>query len=373
MKKIVPFLFMLCFVLSCNTKQGNYPKDVELLSDTIRYAKGFAIHHYKNYIAVDIRDPWDSTKLLQRYLLISRNKPVPENLPKGTIVRTPIRNLVVYTSVHASIIDQLQETNKIIGVCESRYISTPAIQKALQNGQIVDMGESTSPNIEMMIDRKVEVVIASPFHNSSYGPVENLGIPIIESADYMEPLPLGRTEWIRFYGVLFEKEKMADSIFRAAEKHYMDLKKVVASATTRPTVFAEKKFGQSWYVPAGDSYTANLYKDAGANYIFSYLQGADAVPLTFETVYDKAIHADLWLIKYNLNQDMTYKDLKTEYAPYANFDAFTNHHIFGCNTGIVPYYEEFPLHPDYLLADFIWIFHPELMPDYTPRYYKKLQ
>lgn len=373
MNKVALYLFLLCFALSCNTKQSTHQQDEQLSADTIRYAKGFAIHHFKDYVAVDIRDPWDSTKLLQRYLLVARNKPVPKNLPKGTIVQTPIRNVVVYTSVHASIIDQLQETDKIIGVCESRYMNTPSIQKALQSGKIVDMGESTSPNIEQMIDRKTEVVIASPFHNSSYGPVENLGIPIIESADYMEPLPLGRTEWIRFYGMLFGKEKMADSIFEAAEKHYLALKKIVASATSRPMTFAEKKFGQSWYVPAGDSYTANLYKDAGANYIFGYLPGSDAVPLTFETVYDKAIYADLWLIKYNLSKDMTYKDLQTEYSPYANFDAFKNHHIYGCNTGNVPYYEEFPLHPDYLLADYIWIVHPELMPNYTPRYYKKLQ
>ena len=189
----------------------------------------------------------------------------------------------------------------------------------------------------------------------------------------MESLPLGRTEWIRFYGLLFGKEAMADSIFRETEDRYLELKELAKTVTNRPTVISEKKFGSSWYMPAGDSYVAHLYNDAGADYIFKDLPGAGSTPLAFETVLDKAIHADMWLIKYNQANDMTYKDLRTEYTPYENFDAFKNRRIYTCNTGIVPYYEEFPIHPDYLLKDLVWVFHPELLPGYTPRYYRKME
>ena len=133
------------------------------------------------------------------------------------------------------------------------------------------------------------------------------------------------------------------------------------------------KFGASWFMPAGDSYIANMYADAGADYVFKELPGAGSTPLAFETVLDRAIHADMWLIKYNQSEDMTYGDLRAEYAPYENFDAFKNRRIYSCNTGLVPYYEEFPLHPDYLLKDLIWVFHPELLPGYSPRYYRKMQ
>ena len=100
--------------------------------------------------------------------------------------------------------------------------------------------------------------------------------------------------------------------------------------------------------------------------------GAASQPLSFETVFEKAIHADYWLVKYNQTMDMTYQELRQEYAPYENFDAYQERKVYGCNTGRVPYYEEFPLHPDYLLKDFVWIFHPELLPGYTPRYYHPL-
>ena len=318
MKLLASFL-LLCLTLSCNMRQSSHSEN-SLSSDTIRYAQGFSVHHFDDYTAVEVHDPWDSTRLLQRYLLVDRDRPVPGNLPKGTVVQVPAQNIVVYTSVHAAIIDQLGET---------RYMDTPSIQEGLKAGRIADMGEATAPNVEMMIDKGAELVIVSPFQNSGYGPVEKLGIPIIEGADYMESLPLGRTEWIRFYGMLF--------------------------------------------MPAGDSYIANMYADAGADYVFKELPGAGSTPLAFETVLDRAIHADMWLIKYNQSEDMTYGDLRAEYAPYENFDAFKNRRIYSCNTGLVPYYEEFPLHPDYLLKDLIWVFHPELLPGYSPRYYRKMQ
>ena len=360
------------WMVAC-TPSGKQTSSKEALSsDSIQYAQGFTVQRFDTYTMVEVRDPWDSTRLLQRYLLVDRTKSVPGGLPKGTIVKVPVKDIVVYTSVHAAIIDQLHEINKVIGVCEPRYMDTPAIQEGIQAGRIADLGEATSPNIEKMIEIGAELVIASPFQNSSYGPVEKIGIPIIEGADYMEAFPLGRTEWIRFYGLLFGKEEMADSIFKETEQAYLSLKDLTANIDNGPTVLSEKKFGSSWYVPSGDSYMAHLIEDAGADYMFKDLPGAGSTPLAFETVFDKAIHADIWLVKYNQSSEMTYKDLRSEYTPYENFDAFKKKRIYTCNTGAVPYYEEFPIHPEYLLKDLIWIFHPELVFGYSPRYFREM-
>ncbi len=365
-------LFFFCLFISCGHTSKQTSSEA-IASDTIRYARGLEVQHFKDYSIVEINDPWEKGQLLQRYILVGRDQPLPGNLPAGTVVRVPLQNVVVYTSVHAAIVDMLGETDKIIGVCEPRYMDTPGIQQGILEGRIADLGESTSPNVEKMIEIGAEYVIASPFQNSNYGPVEKIGIPIIEGADYMESLPLGRTEWIRFYGLLFNKQNVADSLFRETELNYLELKEMVSGVEKRPTVVSEKKFGSSWYVPTGDSYIAHLFADAGANYIFDDIPGAGSTPMAFESVFDRAIHADFWLVKYNQAEDMTYKELRAEYTPYENFDAFKNHTIFGCNTGIVPYYEEFPIHPDYLLKDFVRIFHPELLPDYTPRYYKQME
>ena len=136
MKLLTSFL-LLCLTLSCNMRQSSHSEN-SLSSDTIRYAQGFTVHHFDGYTAVEVRDPWDSTRLLQRYLLVDRDRPVPENLPKGTVVQVPAQNVVVYTSVHAAIIDQLGETGRIIGVCEPRYMDTPAIREGLKAGRIAE-------------------------------------------------------------------------------------------------------------------------------------------------------------------------------------------------------------------------------------------
>lgn len=371
MKQILCIL--LAFWAAACSPSKKSASDEAVAVDMTAYAQGFSVQHFDDYTSVEVHDPWNNNRLLQRYLLVDRNSELPANLPKGTVVRTPIQNVVVYTAVHTSIIDQLGEIDKVIGVCEPQYIETPAIHEGLKSGKVADLGMATSPNVEKIIEIGTEVIIASPFENSGYGPAEKLGIPIVEAADYMESLPLGRAEWIRFYGLLFGKGEVADSIFHETEKNYLALKLLTASVYHRPTVLSEKRFGASWYVPAGDSYVAHLYADAGADYIFKELPGAGSTPLAFESVFDRAIHADVWLMKYNQSTEMSYQELRTEYTPYENFDAFKNRRIYACNTGAVPYYEEFPMHPDWLLNDLIWIFHPELVPDYIPRYYKKMK
>lgn len=371
MKFLISIMAWLCLTCSCHVRQSS-PVVSATISDTIRYAKGFAVQRFDDYTSVDVRDPWDSTRILQRYLLVDRSHPVPEGLPEGIVVKVPVEKIVVYTSVHVSIIDQLQGVDRIIGVCEPRYMDSPFIQEGLRSGQIADLGEATAPNLEKMIDIGAEVVIASPFQNSSYGPVEKLGIPIVEGADYMEATPLGRAEWIRFYGLFLQQESKADSLFRQTESNYLALTELAKGVTQRPTVLSEKRFGSTWHIPAKDSYMAHFFEDAGADYLFSDLPGSGSIPLAFETVLDKAIHSDIWLIKYNQTKDVTYEDLRAEYTAYENFDAFKNQRIYGCNTGRIPLYEEFPMHPDYLLKDLVWVFHPDLFPDYMPRYYTAL-
>lgn len=370
--KYIFYICIICLVASCG-QSGNQTLSEAVASDSIRYASGFRIDYFDNYISVEVSNPWDNTKLLQRYLLVNRNQPVPTNLPKGTLVKIPLRNVVVYTSVHVSIIEMLGEADKIIGVCEPEYMDSPVIKEGIRTGKVANLGMATSPDIEKIIDIGAEYIIASPFQNSNYGQAEKLGIPIIEAADYMESLPLGRSEWGRFYGLLFNKQQEADSIFHETEERYLSLKELAASATFRPTVFSEKRYGSFWYVPGNESYVAYFFKDAGADYIFKDISGAGSTPLAFETVFDKAIHADLWLMKYNLPEEMTYDNLRAEYTPYENFDAFKKRRIYTCNTGKVPYYEEFPIHPDYLLKDLIKIFHPELLPDDSLRYYQQMR
>ena len=366
-------LLSLCCVISCHVRQGVITDETQGEEYILHHAEGFRVTCHSDYTVVEVRDPWNPLRNLQRYVLVDRNKEVSTNLPEGTLIRTPIQKIGVYTAVHCAALDELGVIDAIIGVCESRFIKSPAVLSRLTEGLIADLGESVSPNTEKMMALGVEVILTSPFQNAGYGSVEKTGIPIIECADYMETTPLGRAEWLRFLGLFTGQTTLADSLFYETEARYMDIKNKVAKLTRRPTVFTEKKYGSVWYVPSGQSYMAQLYRDAGADYEFSHLPGSGGTPLSFETVLDKAIHADFWLFNYNSDTSMTYQFLEAEYALYAHFDAFKLGRVYGCNTHTSFFYEEAPIHPDYLLRELVAIFHPEKMPeDYPFRYFHLL-
>ncbi len=343
-------------------------------TDSLEYATGFTISRHADFTEVNVRDPWDTTRTLQRYLLIDRDfEGLPEELPEGTVVRIPIERLVVHTSVHASIVELLGEQDRVVGLCEVKYIDSKILKSRVTEGKVADLGEATAPNIEKIMDIETEAIISSPFKDAGYGPTEKLGIPIVEGADYMENHPLGRVEWIRFYGMLVGAEHAADSIFRATCDEYNRLKQLTANVKNRPTLVTERRYGGQWFVPGGRSYNGVMYSDAGADYIFKDIAEGGSIPLAFESVLDRGIHADIWLMKYYNTKDMSYDDLEAEYAPYANFDAFKNRNIYACNSFHVPYYEDIPMHPHRILRDYISIFHPDLLPDHTPRYYFKME
>ena len=327
-----------------------------------------------NYAKVELRNPWDTLKTLHTYILTDRNNAKSSNLPEGTIVRTPLENAIVYSSVHNSLIAEIGGIESIAGVCDIQYIKHPQIKAMYEKGVITDCGSSMSPDIEKIIDLNADAVLLSPFENSGgYGRIESIGVPIIECADYMETSPLGRAEWMKFYGLLTGREQEADSLFRSVENEYLSLKQIAKDVTNRPTVISELKYSSAWYVPGGKSTTAKIIDDAGADYIFSYTTESGSVPMSFETVLDKGQKADFWLIKYNQKQDKTYSELKKDYSPYTNFDAWKNKRIFGCNTSYVNFYEETPFHPEALLRDLIIIFHPEIMKDEKTRYFTGLK
>ena len=377
MKKILLSAYIVTWVLLLSAcGGGSKTSSLQAEGDTIRmkYSSLLQIVKHADYTVVTIRNPWDTLKVLHTYLLADREKPLPEHLPEGTVVRTPLQKSVIYSSVHCSLWSELDELKGIGGVCGLEYIKLPQIQEGCRNGSIVNVGNSMNPDIERIIDLRPDAILLSPFENSGgYGRVGKLNIPIIECADYMETSALGRAEWMRLYGLLLGKEAQADSLFAGIEKEYLTLTQQVKSQNLkRPTVISEMKNSSAWYIPGGNSTMGRLYQDAGADYVFAYLSNSGTVPLAFETVFDRGGNADIWLIKYNQPQDKTYSELERDYAPYARFKAFQDRKVYGCNTNHVPFYEESPFHPELLLKDLIKIFHPELLPDYDFKYFSNL-
>jgi len=365
------FLFVAC--VPTPKKQGSKQENKEVKTK-IRYAKGFSISHFANYTQIIVRNPWDSIHILEKYILVDRNAEMPANLPEGVIVKVPVQRAAICSSVHIGMWNQLGKINDVVAVCEPKYIDFEVIKKGLASGKIIDLGMATSINIEKLVAIAPDVLVVSPYENNTHDRFKNSGIAVIKDASYMEESPLGRSEWIKFEAAFTGEDALAEKIFNDIEKRYQSLCTQVLRTKNRPTVFTEKKFGDSWYISGGNSYIGRFLKDAGANYMWADMKNAGSVPLSFEKVFTKAINADYWLIKYNDSQsNLTYKQLATEYELYANFKAFKKKNIFAMNSATCPFYEESPMEPDVVLADLVSIFHPEIMLDYKPKYYFKIQ
>lgn len=344
--------------------------------DTIalRRAENLTLVRYPGYTVATLRNPWDTLRTLHTYILVPRDAEEPPHLPAGTVLRTPLRRAVVYSSVHGSLLHRLGALQAVAGVCDRSYIRQEAILKACADGRIADCGASHAPDVERIIDLAPDAILLSPFENSGgYGSVEKMGIPLVECADYMETSLLGRAEWVRFYGMLFGVEEQADSLFDEVESRYEALCRRAAAFEARPSLLPDLKTGSTWYVPGGRSTMGRLLHDAGASYAFADDLHAGSVPLAFETVYDRAGQSDLWVIRYHRERDMTYADLAADFVGYTGLKAFRGRNVYGCNTAHVPYYEEVPFRPDLLLADYLMMLHPETVGELGGlRYFCKL-
>ena len=344
--------------------------------DTLRfaYAERISVVRYGNYTEVKLQNPWDTLKTLHSYVLVDKDQPLPAHLPKGTIVRTPLQKSVVFTSVHSSLLNVLGKGGNISGVCDLKYINLPFIQEGVRQGKVMDCGDAMNPDIEKIIDLHPDAIMLSPFNNSGgYGRVEELDIPIIECADYMETSALGRAEWMKFYGLLFGALEEAEKLFAEVEDNYQHLKDLAAHVASHPKVAVDLKMGSTWYVPGGRSTQGRLLVDAGADYPFAYTDDSGSIPLSVEMVMDRSADADVWLFKASVETEVTLGWLRSEYEGYTHLKAYKEGNVYGCNTTEVAFYEEAPYRPDYLLRDMIHMFHPEIEGLDELRYYSKIE
>lgn len=365
MKKLVYGLLCIVLLAACSQK-------TEVAPEALQYASGLAIKKYDSYTEVTVFDPWSKGEILQTYLLVAKDSELPDALPAGTVVRTPINNVLVYSDVHARAIKELGCVNSVGGVCDARFFKTQEIVSGLASGKVVDCGMSANPSVEKIVSSSPEAIMLSPFQNAGYGVLSNLGIPIIEFAEYMEQTPLGRAEWIKFLGLLYGKEEVADSIFASVEERYDSLVVLAKDMETRPKVLTETVTSGVWYVPGGKSYKAAMFRDAGADYPWSDDMSSGSLSLDFSQVLDKAQDADIWLIT-TYGQELTRKSLLEIYPHNDQFAAYGDQGIYYANSSECGIFEETPFHPDLLLKEYVKLFHPELLPDYQFRYYHPIK
>lgn len=353
------------------------------------------------YAEALVANPWKAGTMLHRYILIPKGEEGDKTVAmlarrRSTgarcttdTVRTPVERSAVFIAPHCQLMYELGCQQAIRGVCDLDYINIPDVKKRVAlsgstsaQNPIVDCGSSMAPDIERIIALKPEAILLSPFENSGgYGKLDKLHIPIIEAADYMESSPLGRAEWMKFYGMLFGNEEgksngisgscesKADSLFSQIEKEYLKLKAEAGKLPKGLSILTERKTGNVWYVPGGQSTIGILLKDANARYIFEDDQHSGSLAMSPEQILAKGKQVDVWAFKYFGGAPLSSSQLLQEYDGYKALAAFSQGNVYQVDTSTVPYFELTSFHPELLLREFIILAHGERFGKL--RFYKK--
>lgn len=365
---------ILIFLLLSSCGRGTSSRGNEVTGDTLTTcAELLTLVDCGDYTVADVRDPWDTTRLLGRYILVDSDREMPGSLPNGEVVRVPLENSIVYSDVHACAIGEVGGIKGVRGVADAGYFKTAEIVAGLSDGSVTDIGSAMSPSVERIVEMNPDAILLSPYQNAGHGAVGQIGTTIIECADYMEPTPLGRAEWIKLLGKLYGGYDKADTIFASTRDRYESLRYKAAAVSTLPKVVTEQVTDGVWYVPGGRSYMARLLGDAAVIYPWSDDTSTGSLQLDFATVFDCAHDAEFWLIR-TWGHDLSLAELKSNNSLNAEMEAFNNGGVYAANTAEVPLFEDFPFHPDRLLREYLAIFHPYIMHgDTTLTYYKRVR
>lgn len=375
----IPMLLLLALLFSCGNSQNKTGLNLVMGSTADssamiapQYAKGFNVKYADNITLLEINDP--ENKEAEQFHFALVDKSYKGEIPNGyTRLNIPIKSAICMTSLQLSNFLKLDIPEMVVGITSTRHLHNQKMNQQLKEGKTHKIGIEGNFDNEVIIAINPDVIFISPFKRGGYDAIRNVEIPMIPHLGYKELTPLGQAEWIKVIGLLTGNASLANSTFEAIESRYNNLKSIVDTVKRRPTVFSGEMRGGNWYAVGGRSFLAQLFRDAGGDYFLKENEESGGVTLDYETVYTNAAHADYWRIVNSFEGEYSYNVLKEQDERYTDFDAWKKHGVIYCNMKEVPFYERMPVEPEVVLADFIHVFHPDVLPNHKPQYYHLLK
>jgi iron complex transport system substrate-binding protein len=370
----IGILIIALFFAQCKneTKQISVSNKKE-----IKYAKGFSIENFEGFSILTVKNPWPKATKTYKYILQEKNGIIPDSLKQNITIQVPVQSIVVTSTTHLPSLEMLEEEKTLVGFPNLNYVSSDKIRALIDAKKIREVGNNESLNTEVLLDLQPEIIIGYGIDNNNptLDNLEKSGLKVLLNGDWNEETPLGKAEWIKFFGALYGKQKQATALFSEIENEYNKTIEIAKKATSKPTVFCGDMYQDRWNLPKGTSWGSLILKDANANYLWATSSGTGSLQLSFETVFEKANQADFWITS---GQFSTLSEMKSANIHYAQFDAFKNKNVYsfagkkGKKGGIL-YYELAPNRPDIVLKDLVKILHPELLMGYKPFFYEKIK
>ena len=311
----------------------------------LSYAENFAVDYYEGgYKLLTTRLNGD------RILIVPKHQQAPEDAEalvspsaegepgKLIVLQEPVKNLYLVASSVMDMFAQLDSMDAI-SMCglkeEDWYI--PAAKQAMKDGTLLYAGKYSQPDYELLLSQNCSMAIENSMIYHTPEVMEKLdefGIPTLVEYSSYEEHPLGRVEWVRFFGALLDQEEKADQLF---EKQKEALKRVEAEESTGKTVaFFYITSNGLVQVRQSTDYIPKMIELAGGKYVFENLGDPDSrrstINLQLEDFYDGAQDADFLVYNTTIDRQVqTLEDLLKKCSLLKDFKAVKNHQVW-CTT-----------------------------------------
>ena len=377
--KPTTLILLFCLLLAgCSSGDSQKKNSEQLSSLSTRYATRFDFRTEENYTLLQVFNPWQNSKRISySYVLGDKKELVPDSLSEIPFIRTPVSRVIAMSTTHVAMIAELGEISSIKGASGTPYIFNQEIRERCDNGLIADVGYGQALNYELVVALEPDVVFLYGVEGNVTTlarKLTELGITVVYCAEYLEQDPLGKAEWIRFFARFYGKEYEADDFFNRVDSSYLALRTLTSTVEKKPRVMIGLPWKNSWYVAGGKSFASRLISDAGGAYIWSDNPSDEAVPMDLESVFSKAVNADIWI---NPGAAQSIAELIAFDHRFGELPVLSRGEIYNNDARKSPgggndYWESATIRPDIVLSDLISVFHPQLNRDHSMFYYRKL-
>jgi iron complex transport system substrate-binding protein len=347
---------------------------------SVTYASGFDVEYFNNYKLVTVTNPWQGADESFQYVLVQCGTPAPEGYDDTQVIQVPIQSVIALSTTYLPHLETLGVVDQLVGIDSYMWTTTPSVQALIAAGEVAEVGSGSTINVEQVLDLEPDLVMAYGIGIPDYDthPVLlDAGVTTVLNGDFVEQDPLGRTEWMKFLAIFFNREGVAVEAFDQIAQEYAEVAELAAGMVERPTVLVGGMYNGTWYISGGESYTARLLADAAADYLWADEPVVASLPMDFESVYEQAADADYWV-----NPDNSFwfslEDVLASDERYGEFSAakegrlFNNNAIINENGGNA-FFESGAANPHIVLKDLVKIFHPELLPEHELVYYRLVE
>jgi len=364
--KVISIFVAVLALSSCNSSHSDKRtvEGADLYKDTsIKYARRFIINHGNGFKVIHILANRETSDTSATFILYDSILPHME-FKNSHFIKTPCTRVIALSSIYANMITEVGGLKNIIAIENVDYYNNGGITKAVEAGKIAQVQRNPEIDKETILKLNPDIIFAFGMGGSSGefdAKIVESGIPVVISLDHLERSPLARAEWIKFFAAFVNRSDEANIIFSQVEKEYNELKALAKNYKDKPNVLTELKFGDTWYVPGGKSYMAQLINDAYGNYFWNEDTASGSLHLSFEAVFKKAQKADIWL---NVSMCTTKQQVIAQDKRYGDFEAFKNNSIYNNNLysnklNYTIYWETGMIYPNRILSDMIQMFHKQ--------------